>query len=99
MSPGLNDEALSEVVGFVLILALVMAAVSLYITYVVPAQGREDEIQKMTQVRDWFVNYKTQADTLWMNSPPTVPFRYIRYQNALSPVIVDREGLFSTCLL
>lgn len=96
MSPGLNDEALSEVVGFVLILALVMAAVSLYITYVVPAQGREDEIQKMTQVRDWFVNYKTQVDTLWMNSPPTVPFRYIRYQDALSPVIVDREGLFST---
>jgi len=73
-----------------------MAAVSLYITYVVPAQGREDEIQKMGDVRDWFVNYKTQMDTLWMNSPPTVPFRYIRYQDALSPVIVDREGLFST---
>jgi hypothetical protein len=96
MSPGLDDEALSEVVGFVLILALVMAAISLYITYVVPAQGREDEIQKMGEVRDWFVNYKTQVDTLWMNSPPTVPFRYIRYQDALNPVIVDREGLFST---
>jgi hypothetical protein len=96
MSSGLDDEALSEVVGFVLILALVMAAISLYITYVVPAQGREDEIQKMTQVRDWFVNYKTQVDTLWMNSPPTVPFRYTRSAEALSPVIADRKGLFST---
>ena len=101
MSPGLDDEALSEVVGFVLILALVMAAISLYITYVVPAQGREDEIQKMTQVRDWFINYKTQVDTLWLNSPPTVPGRYTRSQDpnsrdALNRVIVDPEGLFST---
>lgn len=70
-----------------------MAAISLYITYVVPAQGREDEIQKMTQVRDWFVNYKTQVDTLWMNSPPHVPspfdtlspsYHYPRSQDASS---------------
>ncbi|WP_440949443.1 hypothetical protein [Methanosphaerula subterraneus] len=93
MSPGLDDEALSEVVGFVLILALVMAAISLYITYVLPAQGREDEIQKMGDVRDWFVNYKTQVDTLWMNSPPHVPspsdtlspsYHYPRSQDASS---------------
>jgi len=96
MIPGQESEALSEVVGFILIIAIVMAAISLYITYVVPSQGREDEIQKMTQVRDWFIGYKTQVDTLWLNSPPVVPFKYTRYAGALSPIIVDRQGFFSS---
>ena len=39
-----RDEAISEVIGFVLILALIAIVASLYLTYVVPAQGRDMEI-------------------------------------------------------
>jgi hypothetical protein len=35
-----RDDAISEVIGFVLILALIAIVASLYLTYVVPAQGR-----------------------------------------------------------
>ena len=41
MTHKVNDHGLSEVIGFVLILALVIAAISLWMTYVLPAQGRE----------------------------------------------------------
>ncbi|MEN6518318.1 MAG: hypothetical protein ABFC38_08995 [Methanospirillum sp.] len=65
---GRNEDALSEIVGFVLILALVVVASTLYLLYVVPAEGREDEITHMNQVQDRFVSYKTSVDGLWMRS-------------------------------
>jgi hypothetical protein len=65
---GSNEDALSEIVGFVLILAMVVVASTLYLMYVVPAEGREDEITHMNQVQDRFVSYKTSVDGLWMRS-------------------------------
>lgn len=62
-------DGISEVVGFVIILAVVMAGLSLYLTYGVPVQGREEEITVMDNVRAWFVDYKTGVDQLWLNSP------------------------------
>jgi len=62
------EDALSEIVGFVLILALVVVASTLYLQYVVPAEGREDEIEHMNLVKDRFVSYKTSVDGLWMRS-------------------------------
>jgi hypothetical protein len=62
-------DGISEVVGFVVILAVVMAGLSLYLTYAVPVQGREGEIKVMDDVRAWFVDYKTEMDQLWLNSP------------------------------
>ena len=62
-------DGISEVVGFVIILAVVMAGLSLYLTYAVPVQGREEEIRVMDGVRAWFVDYKTGVDQLWLNSP------------------------------
>ena len=53
------EDGISEVVGFVIILAVVMAGLSLYLTYAVPVQGREEEIKVMDGVRAWFVDYKT----------------------------------------
>lgn len=64
-----RDEGISEVVGFVVILAVLMASLSLYLTYAVPIQGREEEIKVMDDVRAWFVDYKTGVDQLWLNSP------------------------------
>ena len=62
-----RDDGLSEVVGFVLILAVIVVALSLYQVYGVPAAGREAEIAHMNQVKDRFVDYKIGLDSLWLN--------------------------------
>ena len=62
-----RDDALSEVVGFVLILGVIVVALSLYQVYGVPAAGRENEIAHMNQVKDRFVDYKISLDSLWVN--------------------------------
>jgi len=64
---GHQREALSEVIGFVLILGIVMAAFSLYLVYGVPVQGRENEINHMSDINDQFVSYKIGVDSLWTN--------------------------------
>jgi len=63
-----RDAGLSEVVGFVLIIALLMAVFSLYLTYGVPAQGRENEILHMGVVKDQFIAYKIGLDSLSTNN-------------------------------
>ncbi|MDI6867653.1 hypothetical protein [Methanoculleus sp.] len=63
-----REDALSEVVGFVLLLALIVVALSLYQVYGVPAAGRENEIAHMNQVKDRFVDYKIALDSLWVVS-------------------------------
>jgi hypothetical protein len=67
MNTPVNERALTEVVGFVLILAVITAAFSLYLTYAVPAQGRENEIRHMNDVKDQFSLYKFTLDALWTN--------------------------------
>jgi hypothetical protein len=62
------ESGLSEVIGFVLIIGLIVVVASLYLTYSVPAQGRENEILHMNEVRDQFVAYKIGVDALWTNS-------------------------------
>jgi len=63
-----NERGLSEVVGFILILGIIVAALSLWMTYVVPADGRENEITQMDAVKDRFTDYKTSLDSLWLNN-------------------------------
>ncbi|MGC9436052.1 MAG: hypothetical protein ACP5C4_08275 [Methanomicrobiales archaeon] len=63
-----DERALSEVIGFILILALLTVFLSMYNLYVVPAQGREDEIDHMNDIRERFINYKISLDNLWMNN-------------------------------
>ncbi|HVP97140.1 hypothetical protein [Methanoregula sp.] len=62
-----REQALSEVIGFVLIIGIVMAAFSLYLVYGVPLQGRENEINHMNDVQDQFIAYKINVDSLWTN--------------------------------
>ena len=63
-----TEVALSEVIGFVLILALITTAFSLYLVYGVPAQGRENEILHMGVIKDQFVEYKVGLDSLFTNN-------------------------------
>jgi hypothetical protein len=41
---------------------------SLYLTYGIPAQGRENEILHMNEVKDQFVDYKLSLDSLFNNN-------------------------------
>lgn len=64
---GNREAGLSEVVGFVLIIAVITVAFSLYLAYGVPAQGRENEILHMGVVKDQFISYKIGLDSLATN--------------------------------
>jgi hypothetical protein len=67
---GRNREyALSEVVGFVLLLGVIVAAMTIWMLYIVPVNGREAEITHMNLVKDQFTEYKISLDSLWINSP------------------------------
>lgn len=69
-----REAALSEVIGFVLLLGVLVAAMALWMMYVVPVTGREDEITQMNSVKDRFTDYKITLDSLWINSNnPSVP--------------------------
>ena len=71
MPSSARDDGLSEVVGFVLLLAVIVVALSLYQVYGVPAVGRENEIAHMNAVKDRFVDYKIALDSLWINAIQT----------------------------
>ena len=62
-----QDKALSELIGFILLLALLILVASLYLTYVVPANGREAEIAHMDYIKGQFLDYKISTDALWIN--------------------------------
>ena len=63
-----RETGLSEVVGFVLILGVLVLVFSLYLTYGIPVQGRENEILHMNEVKDQFVSYKLNLDSLFNNN-------------------------------
>jgi hypothetical protein len=63
-----SETGLSEVIGFVLILGVLVLVFSLYLTYGIPAQGRENEILHMNDVKDEFVTYKVGMDSLFNNN-------------------------------
>ncbi|MBN1431744.1 MAG: hypothetical protein JW931_03130 [Methanomicrobiaceae archaeon] len=65
-----RDEGLSEVIGFIMILALIMIFLSIWVIYAVPAEGRQQEIEHMDDVQNWFTQYKITADSLWINYDP-----------------------------
>ena len=62
-----REDGVSEIIGFILILAIIAVVASLYLTYVVPSQGRDLEIAHMALVQNEFLDYKTSVDALWIN--------------------------------
>ncbi|MBR1368017.1 hypothetical protein RJ53_00320 [Methanocalculus chunghsingensis] len=77
------DDALSEVIGFILILALITIFLSIWMTYVIPAEGRQQEIEHMNYVRDWFTQYKVTADSLWINHGEDKALTGMTFSNSL----------------
>lgn len=79
-----SDDALSEVIGFILIIAILMIFLSLWMVYVVPAEGRQEEIEHMNYVRNWFTQYKITADSLWVNHDSEKPLTGSTFSNSLT---------------
>jgi len=63
----MDEKGLSEVIGFILLLGVLVTAMALWMMYVVPANGREDEISQMNAIKDRFTDYKISLDSLWVN--------------------------------
>ncbi len=74
MSGQVTDDGLSEVIGFILIIAIIVILGSLYMTYVVPSQGRDAEIQHMQEVERFFTDLKMNIDALWYNNQDGVSY-------------------------
>jgi len=74
MTTSRREEGISESIGFVLILAAVIFALSIYLLYMMPAMGRENEIAQMSLVKDSFTEYKVNIDTLWTSRQCTSEF-------------------------
>ncbi|KAF1077994.1 hypothetical protein [Methanogenium sp. MK-MG] len=68
MKTFLSDEGLSEVIGFILLIGLLVVFLAMYQTYTVPVQGRDIEISHMNDIKDTFAAYKISQDSLWVNS-------------------------------
>ena len=81
-----DDVALSEVIGFVLLLGLIVAALSLYMMYVVPISGRDAEIAHMNRINEQFTDYKLTLDNI----------RTSLLVNNLSPVITSTSITLGT---
>ncbi len=64
MASDRQESALSEVIGFILILGVIALLLSMYIVYVVPAEGRQNEIYHMNEINSEFNGYKTSVDAL-----------------------------------
>jgi len=74
MTTSHREEGISEAIGFVLILAAVIFALSIYLLYMMPAMGRENEIVQMNAVKDSLTEYKLNIDTLWTSRQCTTDF-------------------------
>lgn len=65
-----REPGLSEVIGFLMIVALLSILFSMYLLYVVPLQGRDAEISHMDSVKEEFMNIKLDIDNLIVSNRP-----------------------------
>jgi hypothetical protein len=100
------ESGLSKVIGFVLIIGLIVVVASLYLSYGVPAQGRDNEIVHMNEIKDQFVGYKLILDSLFNNNKVgttvsnsftlgTVGGYSLRFPPSISAVFKKQESIVS----
>lgn len=68
-----REQALSEVIGFLMIVALLGILFSMYLLYVVPIQGRDAEIAHMKYITQEFISLKADIDGLIINDKINLP--------------------------
>ena len=69
----MKERALSEVIGFLMIVALLTILFSMYLLYVVPIQGRDAEISHMKYITQEFIGLKADIDGLIINNKVNLP--------------------------
>jgi len=68
-----DEQALSEVIGFLMIVSLLGILFSMYLLYVVPIQGRDAEIAHMKYITQEFIGLKADIDGLIINDKINLP--------------------------
>ncbi|ABD42393.1 hypothetical protein Mhun_2698 [Methanospirillum hungatei JF-1] len=68
-----QEQALSEVIGFLMIVSLLGILFSMYLLYVVPIQGRDAEISHMKYITQEFIGLKADIDGLIINDKINLP--------------------------
>jgi hypothetical protein len=68
-----KEPGLSEVIGFLMIVALLTILFSMYLLYVVPIQGRDAEISHMKYITQEFISLKSDIDGLIINNKINLP--------------------------
>jgi len=68
-----KERGLSEVIGFLMIVALLGILFSMYLLYVVPIQGKDAEIAHMKYVTQQFIDLKSDIDSLIINERVNMP--------------------------
>ena len=61
------DDGVAEVIGFVLIIALVVSVAAVWILFYIPAQGNAVETEHARLVTEEIADIKYGIDLLWMN--------------------------------
>ncbi|HMA04307.1 MAG TPA: hypothetical protein VKO45_00070, partial [Methanomicrobiales archaeon] len=72
--PGRKARGINEVVGLLLILAVVIMTITVYMIYFMPTLGRDQEISQMSEVKERFAEFKLNIDSLWMTRQGTSSF-------------------------
>jgi len=79
MSVNKRDSALSEVIGMILIIAILVAVMTVYTVYIVPENGKAAEINHMREIRASFLELSYLIDSLVANEKTgetaTIPIR------------------------
>jgi hypothetical protein len=68
-----KEQGLSEVIGFLMIVALLGTLFSMYLIYVVPIQGKDAEISHMKYITQQFIDIKSDIDSLIINDRINIP--------------------------
>ena len=70
-----REQALSEVIGFLMIVAVLTILFSMYLLYVVPLQGRDSEISHMNNVKEQFTGIVLDINSLIVNEKFNYPIQ------------------------
>ena len=72
-----QEQGLSEVIGFLMIIALLGILFSMYLLYIVPLQGRDSEISHMNKVKEQFTGITLDVNSLIVNEKKEYPLQRV----------------------
>ena len=72
-----QEQGLSEVIGFLMIIALLGILFSMYLLYIVPLQGRDSEISHMNKVKEQFTGITLDINSLIVNEKLNYPIQRV----------------------